>query len=76
MPGPLDGIRVIDFGQYIAGPLAAVMLGRRRRRRHPRRPAGRPRLEVGRQTPFSTVVNAASALDLENARGLQTPPDG
>ncbi len=26
MPGPLDGIRVIDFGQYIAGPLAAVML--------------------------------------------------
>jgi crotonobetainyl-CoA:carnitine CoA-transferase CaiB-like acyl-CoA transferase len=26
MPGALDGIRVIDFGQYIAGPLAAVML--------------------------------------------------
>ena len=25
--GALDGIRVIDFGQYIAGPLAAVMLG-------------------------------------------------
>src|SRR5919198_3323800 len=24
--GTLDGIRVIDFGQYIAGPLAAVML--------------------------------------------------
>src|SRR5579862_7309523 len=24
--GALDGIRVIDFGQYIAGPLAAVML--------------------------------------------------
>src|SRR5215217_7087563 len=27
MPGVLEGIRVIDFGQYIAGPLAAVMLG-------------------------------------------------
>ncbi|MDH3601630.1 MAG: CoA transferase, partial [Candidatus Tectomicrobia bacterium] len=27
MAGALDGIRVIDFGQYIAGPLAAVMLG-------------------------------------------------
>ena len=27
MAGSLDGIRVIDFGQYIAGPLAAVMLG-------------------------------------------------
>jgi len=26
MAGALDGIRVIDFGQYIAGPLAAVML--------------------------------------------------
>jgi crotonobetainyl-CoA:carnitine CoA-transferase CaiB-like acyl-CoA transferase len=26
MPGALEGIRVIDFGQYIAGPLAAVML--------------------------------------------------
>jgi crotonobetainyl-CoA:carnitine CoA-transferase CaiB-like acyl-CoA transferase len=25
--GTLDGIRVIDFGQYIAGPLAAMMLG-------------------------------------------------
>ena len=24
--GALDGLRVIDFGQYIAGPLAAVML--------------------------------------------------
>jgi len=27
MPGVLDGIRVIDFGQYIAGPLAAMLLG-------------------------------------------------
>ena len=26
MTGAVDGIRVIDFGQYIAGPLAAVML--------------------------------------------------
>src|SRR5829696_6766126 len=27
MPGVLEGVCVIDFGQYIAGPLAAVMLG-------------------------------------------------
>src|SRR6476659_6458034 len=27
MPVVLEGVRVIDFGQYIAGPLAAVMLG-------------------------------------------------
>ena len=26
MPGALEGVRVVDFGQYIAGPLAAVML--------------------------------------------------
>src|SRR5690348_18423449 len=26
MTAILDGIRVLDFGQYIAGPLAAVML--------------------------------------------------
>ena len=26
MNGPLNNLRVIDFGQYIAGPLAAVML--------------------------------------------------
>ena len=26
MTGALVGIRVIDFGHYIAGPLAAVML--------------------------------------------------
>ena len=26
MPEVLSGMRVIDFGHYIAGPLAAVML--------------------------------------------------
>ena len=26
MAGPLAGVRVIDFGQYIVGPLAAVMV--------------------------------------------------
>jgi len=26
VPGPLAGLRVIDFGQYVAGPLAAVLL--------------------------------------------------
>ncbi len=26
MARALDGIRVIDFGQYIAGPLAAMLL--------------------------------------------------
>jgi crotonobetainyl-CoA:carnitine CoA-transferase CaiB-like acyl-CoA transferase len=26
IPGPLSGLRVIDFGQYVAGPLTAVLL--------------------------------------------------
>lgn len=26
MSGALEGIRVIDFGQYLAGPLAAMLL--------------------------------------------------
>jgi crotonobetainyl-CoA:carnitine CoA-transferase CaiB-like acyl-CoA transferase len=25
--GALDGVRVVDFGQWIAGPLAAMLLG-------------------------------------------------
>lgn len=27
MPGALDGIRVIDFGQYVAGPMVGMLLG-------------------------------------------------
>jgi crotonobetainyl-CoA:carnitine CoA-transferase CaiB-like acyl-CoA transferase len=27
MAGALDGLRVLDFGQYVAGPLIAMMLG-------------------------------------------------
>jgi crotonobetainyl-CoA:carnitine CoA-transferase CaiB-like acyl-CoA transferase len=27
MPGPLDGVRVLDFGRYIAGPWCAALLG-------------------------------------------------
>jgi crotonobetainyl-CoA:carnitine CoA-transferase CaiB-like acyl-CoA transferase len=27
MPGPLDGVRVIDFGQFLAGPFGPMLLG-------------------------------------------------
>src|SRR4026209_1417138 len=27
MPGPLEGIRVVDFGRFIAGPYCAMLLG-------------------------------------------------
>lgn len=26
MPGPLEGIRVVDFGQFLAGPFAPMLL--------------------------------------------------
>ena len=26
MPGPLDGVRVVDFGQYLAGPFGPMLL--------------------------------------------------
>ena len=26
MPGPLEGLRVIDFGQYVAGPFGPMLL--------------------------------------------------
>ncbi len=26
MPGPLEGIRVVDFGQYLAGPFGPMLL--------------------------------------------------
>ena len=27
MPGPLEGVRVIDFGQFLAGPFGPMLLG-------------------------------------------------
>jgi CoA-transferase family III len=35
MAGALDGIRVIDFGQYLAGPLAALLLADQLRCKRP-----------------------------------------
>ena len=26
MPGPLEGLRVLDFGQYLAGPFGPMLL--------------------------------------------------
>jgi len=27
MPGPLEGLRLIDFGQYLAGPFGPMIIG-------------------------------------------------
>jgi len=49
MSGVPDGIRVIDFGQYLAGPLAALLLADQGAAGHPRRPTGWAPLAASRQ---------------------------
>ena len=71
MAGALDGIRVIDFGQYIAGPLTAMML-----RDHGAEvirvdPPGGPRW----QTPANAIWNRGKrsiALDLKDGADRDT----
>ena len=68
MPGALSGIRVIDFGQYIAGPAGGGDAGRPGRRRHPRRPARRSALEAPRGRLLQSR-QAAHLLDLKTPDG-------
>ncbi|MER9613193.1 CoA transferase [Mesorhizobium sp. M0312] len=65
-PGPLDGFRVIDFGQYLAGPLTAMLLADQ----------GAevirvdPRTGPLWQTPMNAVLNRGKksiALDLKDS---------
>jgi hypothetical protein len=56
MAGALDGIRVIDFGQYLAGPLAALP-------RRPGRPTATALACISKGCPFAgdgTMVPVAS----------------
>lgn len=71
MAGALDGIRVIDFGQYIAGPLAAVMLGDQGADVIHLDPPGGPRW----QHPAEAFLNRGKrriTLDLKTAAGVAT----
>jgi crotonobetainyl-CoA:carnitine CoA-transferase CaiB-like acyl-CoA transferase len=66
MAGVLEGVRVIDFGQYIAGPLAAVMLADQGADVIHIDPPGGPRW----QTPADAFFNRGKrriALDLKRA---------
>ena len=47
--GALDGLRVVDFGQWVAGPLAGMLLADQGGRRDSRRPAQRPGVGHARQ---------------------------
>src|SRR5947207_10555890 len=68
--GALDGIRVVDFGQYVAGPLAAVLLADQGAEVVHIDPPGGPR--------WASPGNAALMrnkslvrLDLKSASGLE-----
>jgi crotonobetainyl-CoA:carnitine CoA-transferase CaiB-like acyl-CoA transferase len=71
MPCALDGIRVIDFGQYVAGPLACMLLADQGADVIRVDPPGGPRF----QTPANAVWNRGKrsiVLDLsrENDRAM------
>jgi len=71
MPGVLDGIRVIDFGQYIAGPLAAVMLADQGADVVHIDPPGGPRWKHPSDAFYSRGKRRIT-LDLKTPDGLQT----
>jgi crotonobetainyl-CoA:carnitine CoA-transferase CaiB-like acyl-CoA transferase len=80
MTGALDGLRVVDFGQYLAGPLVAQMLGDNAADVVRVDPPGGPRW----QTPANAVLQRGKrsvVLDLHTpsalamARGLIASAD-
>jgi crotonobetainyl-CoA:carnitine CoA-transferase CaiB-like acyl-CoA transferase len=71
MPGVLDGVRVIDFGQYIAGPLAAMLLADQGAEVVRVEVPGGPRLH----TPANGIWNRGKrsiVLDLKQEGGRST----
>ena len=71
MPGALAGVRVIDFGHYIAGPLAAVMLSDQGAEVIHVDPPGGPRWK----TPADAFFNRGKrriSLDLKHASDRAT----
>ena len=72
--GALGGIRVLDFGQYIAGPMAAMFLGDQGADVIRVDPPGGPRFD----TPANATWNRGKrsiVLDLKNADDLRTALD-
>jgi crotonobetainyl-CoA:carnitine CoA-transferase CaiB-like acyl-CoA transferase/signal transduction histidine kinase len=72
--GTLDGIRVVDFGHYIAGPLLGMLLADQGAHVTKIDPPGGPRF----RTPANATWNRgkhALALDLKGAAGLARARD-
>ena len=75
MSGALEGIRVVDFGQYIAGPLAAMLLGDQGAEVVRIDPPGGPRFATPANATWnrgkrSIVLDLKKAADRAAARGL------
>ena len=68
MPGPLTGLRVVDFGQYVAGPLAAVLLADQGADVIHVDPPGGPRLP-GAPDAFLNRGKRRVTFDLKTASG-------
>jgi len=73
MPGALGGVRVIDFGQYIAGPMAAMFLADQGADVIRVEPPGGPRFDTPANATWnrgkkSIVLDLKSKHDLEVAR--------
>jgi crotonobetainyl-CoA:carnitine CoA-transferase CaiB-like acyl-CoA transferase len=68
VPGPLTGVRVVDFGQYVAGPLTAVLLGDQGAEVIHVDPPGGPRL-AGVQDAFFNRGKRRVILDLKTDAG-------
>ncbi|MCA9822758.1 MAG: CoA transferase, partial [Dehalococcoidia bacterium] len=80
MAGALDGIRVIDFGQYIAGPMTAMLLGDQGADVIHVDPPGGPRFNTPANATWgrnkrNIVLDLKEAKDLDTARELIATAD-
>ncbi len=80
MPGALDGLRVIDFGQYIAGPMTAMLLGDQGANVVRVEPPGGPRWDTPANATWnrgkrSIVLDLKQPADLETAHRLVAGAD-
>jgi crotonobetainyl-CoA:carnitine CoA-transferase CaiB-like acyl-CoA transferase len=66
--GALDGVRVVDFGQWIAGPLAAMLLGDQGAEVIHIDPPGGPRWKTPANATFNRGKTSV-ALDLKRDEG-------
>src|SRR5438874_8666167 len=80
MTGALDGLRVIDFGQYVAGPLAAMLLADQGAEVVRVDPPGGPRLDTPANATWnrnkrSIVLDLKQSGDCDTARHLVETAD-